>query len=52
MTEQFSITNFYVTSIEYLNEANESTNRLIEPFALLRTQENWLCPAPPKPLPI
>ncbi len=39
---QFALTNFYLTSIEYNNEANKSTNRQIEPFALLSTQENWL----------
>lgn len=39
---QFALTNFYLASIEYTNEANKSTNRLIEPFALLSTQENWL----------
>lgn len=39
---QFALTNFYVTKIEYTNEANQTSNRLIEPFALLSTQENWL----------
>lgn len=39
---QFSLTNFYVTKIEYTDEGNKSTSRLIEPFALLSTQENWL----------
>ncbi|MEI3798844.1 MULTISPECIES: helix-turn-helix transcriptional regulator [Chitinophaga] len=39
---QFALTNFYVTKIEYANEANKVTSRLIEPFALLSTQENWL----------
>ncbi|MEZ2442284.1 helix-turn-helix transcriptional regulator [Chitinophaga sp. RCC_12] len=39
---QFALTNFYVTRIEYANEANKVTSRLIEPFALLNTQENWL----------
>jgi predicted DNA-binding transcriptional regulator YafY len=39
---QFALTNFYVTRIEYTNEANQTSNRLIEPFALLSTQENWL----------
>ncbi len=39
---QFALTNFYVTKIEYANEANQTSNRLIEPFALLSTQENWL----------
>lgn len=39
---QFALTNFYLTRIEYLNEASKTTSRLIEPFALLSTQENWL----------
>jgi predicted DNA-binding transcriptional regulator YafY len=39
---QFALTNFYVTKIEYASEANKVTSRLIEPFALLSTQENWL----------
>lgn len=39
---QFALTNFYLTRIEYINEANNATSRLIEPFALLSTQENWL----------
>jgi predicted DNA-binding transcriptional regulator YafY len=39
---QFALTNFYVTRIDYINEASQTSNRLIEPFALLSTQENWL----------
>lgn len=39
---QFALTNFYVTRIEYANEANKVSSRLIEPFALLNTKENWL----------
>jgi predicted DNA-binding transcriptional regulator YafY len=39
---QFALTNFRVAKIEYTNEGNTATNRLIEPFALLSTQENWL----------
>ncbi|PWS31240.1 helix-turn-helix transcriptional regulator [Pedobacter paludis] len=39
---QFALTNFYLTKIEYSNEANKTTERLIEPFALVSTQENWL----------
>ncbi|SFD87456.1 WYL domain-containing protein [Chitinophaga sp. CF118] len=39
---QFALTNLYLTRIEYANEANKATSRLIEPFALLSTQENWL----------
>ncbi len=37
---QFALTNFCLTKIEYINEANNATSRLIEPFALLSTQEN------------
>jgi predicted DNA-binding transcriptional regulator YafY len=39
---QSALTNFYLTKIEYANEQNESTGRIIEPFALLSTNENWL----------
>jgi predicted DNA-binding transcriptional regulator YafY len=39
---QFALTNYFVTKIDYSNETNKSTSRLIEPFALLSTQENWL----------
>lgn len=39
---QFALTNFCITKIEYINEVNNVTSRLIEPFALLSTQENWL----------
>jgi predicted DNA-binding transcriptional regulator YafY len=39
---QFALTNFCLTKIEYTNESNEDTSRLIEPFAILSTQENWL----------
>jgi predicted DNA-binding transcriptional regulator YafY len=38
---QFALTNFLLTKIEYTNEQNITTTRLIEPFALLST-ENWL----------
>jgi predicted DNA-binding transcriptional regulator YafY len=39
---QFALTNFLLTKIEYANEANEATNRTIEPFALLSARANWL----------
>jgi predicted DNA-binding transcriptional regulator YafY len=39
---QFALTNFNLTKIEYTNEAKETTSRLVEPFALLSTMENWL----------
>ncbi len=38
---QFALTNFYLTKIEYTSEQDKNTTRLIEPFALLST-ENWL----------
>ncbi len=39
---QFALTNFCVAKIEYINKASIATSRLIEPFALISTQENWL----------
>ena len=39
---QFALTNFCVTRIAYTNETKKATSRLIEPFALLSTQGNWL----------
>jgi len=39
---QFALTNFFLTRIEYSNEAEKSSARTIEPFALLSTKENWL----------
>jgi len=39
---QFALTNFFVVKMEYTNEARISSGRLVEPFALLSTQENWL----------
>lgn len=39
---QFALTNFYLSKIEYTNEAGITTERLIEPFALVSTLENWL----------
>lgn len=39
---QFALTNFLLAKISYTNEANRATSRLIEPFALVSTQENWL----------
>jgi len=38
---QFALTNFFLTKIEYTNEAKQSTQRILEPFALLSTA-NWL----------
>lgn len=39
---QFALTNFLLAKIEYANEANETTERIIEPFALLSARANWL----------
>jgi predicted DNA-binding transcriptional regulator YafY len=41
-TLQFALTNFLLTKIEYATESHETTNRTIEPFALLSTRSNWL----------
>jgi predicted DNA-binding transcriptional regulator YafY len=41
-TLQYALTNFFLTEINYTNEANNNTTRIIEPFALINTQENWL----------
>ncbi len=39
---QNALTNFCLTRIAYTNKANQETTRLIEPFALVSTTENWL----------
>jgi len=39
---QFAITNFCLTKVEYRNEENKVSERCLEPFALVSTQENWL----------
>ncbi len=39
---QYALTNYCLTKIEYTNEAQQTSSRFIEPFALLSTQENWL----------
>jgi len=38
---QFALTNFCLTKIDYMSETNSATSRVIEPFALLST-DNWL----------
>jgi len=38
---QFALTNFCLTKIDYVNADEKLTSRIIEPFALLST-ENWL----------
>jgi len=42
MTLQSCITKFNLIEIEYLSLQNQSTKRVVEPFALYSTQENWL----------
>ncbi|MBC8986331.1 YafY family transcriptional regulator [Pedobacter sp. N36a] len=39
---QLALTNFLIIKIEYINEAGSISDRLIEPFALVSTTENWL----------
>lgn len=39
---QYALTNLYLTRIDYINEQHKTTNRTIEPFALISTNENWL----------
>lgn len=39
---QFALTNFCLVKMDYTNDANKHSHRLIEPFALISTQENWL----------
>jgi predicted DNA-binding transcriptional regulator YafY len=39
---QTALTNYFVTQIDYINAQNETTQRLIEPFAVVSTTNNWL----------
>lgn len=39
---QQALTNFHLVKFDYTNEQNKSTNRTVEPFALISTTENWL----------
>lgn len=39
---QFALTNFYLTEIKYTDETGKISQRIIEPFAMYSTQENWL----------
>lgn len=43
MQLQTAITNYYITDIDYLSLHNKQSQRSIEPFALLHTQDNWVC---------
>lgn len=39
---QKALTNFLLVKIDYSNESSETSTRIIEPFALISTTENWL----------
>nr|WP_295865639.1 YafY family protein [uncultured Chitinophaga sp.] len=39
---QHALTNFRLVKISYTTEQNETTDRVIEPFALISTNDNWL----------
>lgn len=39
---QKALTNFFLVKIDYSNESSETSTRIIEPFALISTTENWL----------
>ncbi len=39
---QQALTNFNLIKIDYTNEQNKTTSRIVEPFALISTTENWL----------
>ncbi len=39
---QFAITNYMLLTIDYTNEANKAGSRIVEPFALVSTEKNWL----------
>ena len=39
---QQALTNFYLVKIDYTNEQDQKTSRIVEPFALISTTGNWL----------
>lgn len=39
---QYALTNFLLVKISYTNEQNKATSRIVEPFAIISTTENWL----------
>jgi predicted DNA-binding transcriptional regulator YafY len=39
---QFALTNYLLARIEYTSAVHETTNRTIEPFALLSARDGWL----------
>ena len=39
---QFALTNYFLVKMSYTNRVHEKTSRIVEPFALLSAQSNWL----------
>ncbi|MFB6456288.1 helix-turn-helix transcriptional regulator [Chitinophaga sp. Hz27] len=39
---QFALTNFLLIKVKYSNEQHKASDRVLEPFALISTNENWL----------
>ena len=39
---QSAITNYQLTKIDYISQKEEKSKRVIEPFALIHTQDNWI----------
>lgn len=39
---QQALTNFYLVNTDYTDEQGKVTHRIVEPFALISTTENWL----------
>lgn len=39
---QYALTNFLLVKISYTNEQDKATSRVVEPFAIISTTENWL----------
>jgi predicted DNA-binding transcriptional regulator YafY len=39
---QYAITNFFQVRLQYANQENSVSDRIVEPFALISTTENWL----------
>ncbi|RBL91195.1 helix-turn-helix transcriptional regulator [Chitinophaga flava] len=39
---QNALTNFLLIKVKYSNERNKASDRILEPFALISTNENWL----------
>jgi predicted DNA-binding transcriptional regulator YafY len=41
-TLQLALTNFNLVKIKYQSDTSQTTDRIIEPFAIYSTQDNWL----------